>query len=246
MKCRNGRSGQPGGSFYTITLDDLRAHLDALAARGYACFSPEALLAGKDDARVCALTFDDGTEDHHERVLPLLAERGWRAMFFVPTTHLDRPGFVTRAQLRAIADAGHIIGCHGHDHLRLDRMSDAEIQRQLETSLGILRDVTGQPVEFFAPPGGFVDARVRRIAASLGLRVLRTMEWGFNKQLRLDALECIPLNRHITPARLARLLDGGSLGWLRALYWGKEGVKKLLPQEAYFRLRARLTAGSRK
>jgi peptidoglycan/xylan/chitin deacetylase (PgdA/CDA1 family) len=226
--------------FYTVPAEWLRAHLAAVESRGLPIVRLDALQEGQ-----CALTFDDGTPDHARVVAPILAERGWPATFFVPTNRLDQPGGITSAELRALADAGHLIGCHSHDHLRLDRKSEGEIRTQLQTSLELLRGATGSTPKVLAPPGGFVNARVRRIAAELGLTTLRTMRWGLNEATPLDDLECLPLNRKITPARFARLLDGHGLGWLRLVYAGKELLKKALPQEAYYHLREWLARPSR-
>lgn len=49
------------------------------------------------------LTFDDATADHAEVVAPLLARRGWKAAFFVPTSKLNRTAiWVVRPDLRAL------------------------------------------------------------------------------------------------------------------------------------------------
>lgn len=229
-----------GADFYTVTLDEMRQHLDALEARGFRSFSPQRLFAGAPETNECALTFDDGTDDHFHLAAPLLRARGWRGVFFVPTEKLDRAGRLTREQARQLAADGHLLGCHSHEHIRMDVMSDDEVRRQLGTSLEILRELGGRPVEFFAPPGGYVNERVRRIARELGLRAIRTMKWGLNTRLRLDDIECVPLSQRLPPARLARLLDGEGLAWMKTLYAAKEAVKSVVPLRAYERLRATL------
>jgi peptidoglycan/xylan/chitin deacetylase (PgdA/CDA1 family) len=228
------------GDFYSVDEAQLGAHLDVLAARGYRAGSSDDLCAGSADQRAFFLTFDDGTRDHYEVVHPFLRARGLRGVFFIPTEKIDRPGYVTATQVRELALAGHEIGCHSHAHRRLDLMSETEIHAQLSESIERLAALTGAAPRLFAPPGGYTDARVRRIAAGLGLRAQRTMEWGLNQPPRLDSLQCLPLNRRFSAERLGKILDGLGLGWLKSLYVGKQLLKSLLPLRAYTQLREQL------
>ena len=232
------KAGVPGGGeFYTVTEPQLAAHLGTLAARKIRVGGVDDLLVGAPKPGVCALTFDDGTADHFDVVLPALRESGVRAIFFPPTAKLDRPGYLTRPQIREIAAAGHTIGSHSHEHRRLDRMRDAEIREQLRTSIEILGELAGTPPRILAPPGGFLDERVKTIALDLGFRAIRTMRWGLNRDLDPCALECIPMSRFVTPARFVKMLDGGGLGWFKCLYLAKEILKLLVPMNLYARLR---------
>lgn len=226
----------PEREFYDLPAGDLAAHLDALRARGLTPLDPHEL---PDAARPgYLLTFDDGTRDHFDTVLPILRARGERGIFFIPTAKIGAPSRLTREEVRALTDAGHVVGCHSHEHARLDRLDAVSVRAQLTTALAQLRDITGCDTRWFAPPGGFSNATVRRVAAELGLRALRTMRWGRNDPPRLDALECLPLNHAITPARLGKILDGRGLAWLKALYLGKQALKALIPPRAYESARA--------
>ena len=186
-------------------------------------------------ATQCFVSFDDGTQDHHEIVFPLLQQLGLRGVFFVPTAKLNQPGYLTSVQLRELADAGQTIGCHSHEHKRMDVLSNEEIQRQLETSRNILRDTTGVEPGIFAPPGGFSNSAVRTAALRSGLRIIRTMRWGFNRQPDFAALETISLNRHTNDRQFQNILEGRQR---RLLYLGKQAAKALVPARAYERLRS--------
>ncbi|MDW8309081.1 MAG: polysaccharide deacetylase family protein, partial [Verrucomicrobiales bacterium] len=188
-----------------------------------------------EPAPCCYLSFDDGTRDHLEMVLPALHARNWRAIFFVPTAKLDQPGRLTRAQVRQLAEAGHTIGCHGHEHRRMDTMSPDAMGEQLDTALRILRDVVGGAPWIFAPPGGYLNAALRAAALERGLRVIRTMRWGFNRRLDLTALETVPIHCDTDARAFAAILAGRQP---RALYAVKETLKALMPIGVYERLRA--------
>ena len=55
------------------------------------------------------LTFDDGNESDFTIAMPALVERGLTAGFFITTDLLDQPGYLSRSQVRALANAG-IVG----------------------------------------------------------------------------------------------------------------------------------------
>ena len=230
--------------FYTVSRDSFSRQLQALTVAGKPPLDPVALRGTPPSPKEqCFLSFDDGTQDHHEIVFPLLQRLGRRGVFFVPTAKLDRPGYLTSAQLRELAAAGHTIGCHSHDHKRLDVMSPEEIQRQLDTSRKILHDTTGVEPWIFAPVGGFVNATVRDAARRSGLRVIRTMRWGFNRRPNFAALETIPINRHTTDREFENMLAGRQS---RLLYFGKQAAKAMVPGRAYERLRSWIFKFARK
>src|SRR4051812_19040401 len=63
-----------------------------------------------------------------QRLLDLLERRGIRATFFI----LGWVGHRFPALVRAIADAGHEIGCHSYWHRLIYRMSPREFREDLK------------------------------------------------------------------------------------------------------------------
>jgi peptidoglycan/xylan/chitin deacetylase (PgdA/CDA1 family) len=183
------------------------------------------------------LSFDDGTADHYEVVFPLLAKAKRSATFFVPTAKLNRPGYLTNEMIREMAKAGHTIGLHGHEHRRLDEFGEEDIRVQMEVSRAKLGELTGTAPLVFAPPGGFMDRRVQKVALETGVRAIRTMRWGYNRRVDLAALECIPLNRHSGKAEFRRVLEFRSQAMAYAM---KQLARKVVPAGMYGPLRARL------
>ena len=194
------------------------AQIQANPARGPACF----------------LSFDDGTLDHLEIVLPLLERFKCRSLFFVPTSKLNRSGYLRTQDLQVFSRAGHAIGSHSHEHRRLDRLPEEDVRVQMELSQQILGGALGERPLFFAPPGGFTSPTVSRVASECGLRAIRTMRWGFNHRFDLRSLECIPLHQRTTEAEFRRILRGRGR---RFTYAGKQLVKKLIPSRLYESLR---------
>jgi hypothetical protein len=66
-------------------------------------------------ATIC-FTWDDGTADHFNTVLPAHESRGQSATFFITSGWVNTTGYVTSAQIAAMHEAGHEIGAHSISH----------------------------------------------------------------------------------------------------------------------------------
>ena len=112
------------------------------------------------------LTFDDGPSESTGPILDLLAEHDVRAHFFVIGMRAqERRDLVERA-----AAEGHIIGNHTWDHAGLAAIpDDADVIDKLARANDAIAEILGTPPTLFRGPYGSVDARVERLAATLGL-----------------------------------------------------------------------------
>ena len=230
------RGPDPKSGFYTLQAGQLERHLELLAQSGLQALSPEKLVGFEPLSQPAyLLTFDDGTADHYEVVLPLLARYGCRAVFFVPTAKLDRAGYLTSKLVTELSRAGQTIGLHSHEHRRLDRLGEEDIRAQMQLSHRIIGDLTGERPVFFAPPGGYMNRRIRDIALETGVRVIRTTRWGYNQNPDLGALQCIQVTRHFTEAEFRRVLEFRRRS--AVLYAAKEIIKKAIPSRTYESLR---------
>lgn len=221
--------------FYTVTRSQISQQLQSLQAAGYKSLPLHDLAERRTSVeKTFVLSFDDGTADHFTIAIPVLREFDQHAIFFVPTAKLNQPDRLTDDQLRRISDSGHVIGCHSHDHRRLDVVSETELRYQLRTSCEKLEQITGKQIWAFAPPGGFTNNIVRAAALGTGLNVIRTMRWGFNRRLDFTNLETIPVNRHTNEQQFQKILAGKQP---HLLYFGKQAAKALVPSRTYERLR---------
>jgi polysaccharide deacetylase family protein (PEP-CTERM system associated) len=87
-----------------------------------------------------------GSEDRIERsgrcLLEVLAEAGKRATFFVLGPVAERHP----ALVREIRAAGHEVGTHGYSHSLIYRLSPDAFRDELQRSIRLLEDVTGEAV----------------------------------------------------------------------------------------------------
>ncbi|MEN8219633.1 MAG: polysaccharide deacetylase family protein [Pseudomonadota bacterium] len=55
--------------------------------------------------------------------------------------------------IKKLSDAGHEIGCHSYAHQLVYTLTPKQFEVDLECCLGILRDISGQPVNIYRAPG---------------------------------------------------------------------------------------------
>ncbi len=151
--------------------------VDGLLAAG--CTFVRDLDAEPSDGGV-ALTFDDATSDHRQ-IAQALTERGVPGTFFIPAGHIGTCGHLDAGAVREMVAGGHAIGSHGWSHQRLDRVAEADLGREIDSSRAFLEDLTGRPVTIFAPAGGIgirsLPARLR----AAGYTASRSTRWGIHR-----------------------------------------------------------------
>jgi peptidoglycan/xylan/chitin deacetylase (PgdA/CDA1 family) len=144
---------------YIVSPKVLAEQLDALDRAGYHPVTGEALVAhvaiGKPLPRKpVLLTFDDASAGQFTHALPLLRRHHFVATFFVMTVVLDKPGWLTRGQVRRLDREGMTIGPHTYDHHAVSDYSGEDWHTQLVAPAAELRNLVGHPLRLFAYPFG--------------------------------------------------------------------------------------------
>ena len=119
------------------------------------------------DARVCALSFDDGPSADTMRLLDILARFHIKATFFVLADNARRHPDV----LQRLAAEGHTVALHGNRHTQLHRASEAQIECELSTALRALGELGVTPVRLYRSPHGRKNSAVFRVAKRLGFHI---------------------------------------------------------------------------
>jgi peptidoglycan/xylan/chitin deacetylase (PgdA/CDA1 family) len=187
------------------------------------------------------LTFDDGGASAFERIADMLEAYGWRGYFFVTTAWIDKPGFLTAAQIRELDRRGHNIGSHSATHpTRMSRIPWDRMIHEWSTSLDNLTKILEHPVQVASVPGGYYSRKVAKAAAQAGIRTLFTSEPTAREQV-VDG--CRVLGRYtiqqgMGPGWSAGFASGKVLPRLRqALLWKAKKAAKILTGELYLRAR---------
>lgn len=120
---------------------------------------------------VVSLTFDDGT-DSQLQAANLMAQHGFSGTFFINSGSIGKPGYLTFANLRTIAEQGHEIGGHGVSHRNMSTLPPAEVKREICGDRATLSDL-GFNVRNFAYPYAAVNNEVRPSALECGYNTAR-------------------------------------------------------------------------
>jgi peptidoglycan/xylan/chitin deacetylase (PgdA/CDA1 family) len=126
-------------------------------------------LAGKISlpSHPVVLTFDDGYADFATGVQPVLARYGFVATDYVVSGFLDRPRYMTAAQVRQMDADGMVIGSHTVHHVDLAAIPVQMARTEIDSGKATLEKVLGHPVLDFAYPyGGFNPAVVQLVQAA--------------------------------------------------------------------------------
>jgi len=168
--------GPPGPgaweTWYYVPRRTFEAQLDLLEEVGWQVLDIGAALAAARDGsarlpeRAALLTFDDGYRSVLEHAAPLLAERGYPAVAFVPTAFVGRTSewdsdtseppeaLCSWDELRELEALGISVQSHGVTHRAASRLGPTELDGELAGSKAQLEEELGTPVELFAFPYG--------------------------------------------------------------------------------------------
>lgn len=128
------------------------------------------------EAKVMAITFDDGPGPGTDMLLDVLAEYGVRATFFMLSgAARKRPETVAR-----VVSAGHEIALHGPDHSRTTTWSLTRERTILRRAKEELEDVAGQAIRWYRPTYGAQRFTLVRHASALGMDSLIWSGWAYD------------------------------------------------------------------
>lgn len=144
---------------YIVPVEVFRNQMQLLADSGYHTILPgqlyEYLITGKAlPVKPVLITFDDTRLDQFTAALPELNKYSFKAAFFIMTVALGKPGYMSKEQVKELADAGNIIGSHTYDHKNVKTYTVDDWVEQVQKPSRQLQTITGKPVEYFAFPFG--------------------------------------------------------------------------------------------
>jgi len=165
-------SGDPHAALW-VPREEFAGQLATLRAMKIRTLSPEEYGAGLSAGtlgRSVWLTFDDGQIDNYSVALPLLAEAGLRATFFIIAARSlgGDANYVSVSQMKEMISAGMSIGYHTVTHPRLARLDDAALREEIVGSRKRLEDALGIAITSFCYPYGNLDDRVVAMVEEAG------------------------------------------------------------------------------
>jgi peptidoglycan/xylan/chitin deacetylase (PgdA/CDA1 family) len=152
--------------FLRIRPAVFRAQVELLIEAGFEFVTVSELAAraagGEPPGGLAALSFDDGMDDNHAVVLPILAELGLPATVYVATGLIGKANpwmaegsgarMMTEAELHDLVAAGFEIGAHTVTHSDLAELDYEACLREMAESREALERLLGVQVPTFAYP----------------------------------------------------------------------------------------------
>lgn len=147
---------------YSVTPAAFAQQMKALHDNGFHTILPQQLHdylvhGTKLPQKPVLITFDDTREEQYRVGTSEMNKYGFKAVFFIMTISINRPGYMTKTQIKDLSDKGHCIGAHSWDHNPVTKYKGTDWDVQLLNPKKQLESITGKPVNYFAYPSGIWD-----------------------------------------------------------------------------------------
>ncbi len=157
------REAKPGQSetmkSYSVSPAQFAEQMKALKDSGYETILPDQLYNylvynGKLPAKPVMLTFDDTDEEQYSIGATDMEKYGFKGVYFIMTISINRPRYMSKEQLKELADKGNVVEGHTWDHHMVTKYQGADWDTQLVKPKKKIEEITGKTVEYFAYPFG--------------------------------------------------------------------------------------------
>ena len=144
---------------YSVTPVAFAEQMKALKDSGYQTILPGQLYNylvhnGPLPAKPVMLTYDDTDEEQYSIGKTEMDKYGFKGVYFIMTISINRPRYMSKEQLKNLADSGHAVEAHTWDHHMVTKYTPADWDIQLTTQQKKLEILTGKTVKYFAYPFG--------------------------------------------------------------------------------------------
>jgi peptidoglycan/xylan/chitin deacetylase (PgdA/CDA1 family) len=159
----------------SVSPQDFKRHLEFLKRHGYNVIGLGELAdltAGlkKVPPKTVVITFDDGRENNFTNAYPLLKKYNMPATIFVIPNHCGWQGYLTKQQIRQMAQDGIDIGSHTLNDVWLPDCDEAKLNEEIAGSKKALQEITQKRVDFISYPLGGFNQRVRLAVMRAGYK----------------------------------------------------------------------------
>ncbi len=157
------REPKPGQSetmkSYSVSPVQFAQQMKALKDSGYETILPnqlyDYLVHGVQlPAKPVMLTFDDTDEEQFSIGYQEMKKYGFKGVYFIMTISINRPRYMTKEQLKQLADDGNAVESHTWDHHMVTKYQGEDWDKQFVKPRKTIEDITGRPATYFAYPYG--------------------------------------------------------------------------------------------
>ena len=144
---------------YTVTPTAFAEQMKALSDNGFQTILPdqlyEYLVHDKPlPAKPIMITFDDTRQEQYSLAAVEMKKYNFKGVFFIMTVSINRPGYMTKTQIKDLSENGNVIGAHTWDHHMVTKYAEKDWDIQLTKPKKLLETITNKPIKYFAYPFG--------------------------------------------------------------------------------------------
>ncbi|NDP25862.1 MAG: polysaccharide deacetylase family protein [Flavobacterium sp.] len=144
---------------YSVTPVNFAQQMKTLSDNGFHTILPNQLYEylvynKKLPSKPILITFDDGREEQYSLGATEMNKYGFKGVFFIMTVAMNRPGYLTKTDIKNLSVSGHCIGAHTWDHHAVTKYDDKDCAVQLIKPKNKLEVIIGGQVNYFAYPFG--------------------------------------------------------------------------------------------
>ncbi|WP_316798190.1 polysaccharide deacetylase family protein [Pedobacter frigidisoli] len=187
-----------------IAPDKFREHIKMLADSGYHTIQPDQLYnylvyGSKLPEKPIIISFDDTDEDQFTVGNTTLKKYSFKGVYFIMTVSIGRKGrisYMTKAQIKQLADEGNTIASHTYDHKNFAQFTEEDWKTQIDEPTRKLEEITGKKIEYFAYPYGVYKSSTLHKLKEHGFKAAFILSTARDEQYPL-----LTIRRIIDPGR---------------------------------------------
>jgi peptidoglycan/xylan/chitin deacetylase (PgdA/CDA1 family) len=144
---------------YSVSPTAFAEQMKALRDKGYQTILPDQLYrylvhGTALPEKPVLITFDDTREEQYRIGATEMKKQGFKGVFFIMTVSLNKPGYMTKEQIKNLSNDGNTVAAHTWDHHMVTKYTGDDWNTQLLKPKKKLEDITGKSVHYFAYPFG--------------------------------------------------------------------------------------------
>lgn len=240
-----GAPASAGGAFdikppYGIDTAVFKEQMRVLSEKDYRSILFKEFSSVEPGSKPVVITFDDGLSGNFDQALPVLKKHGFKAVFFVISDKVGKPGYMTWDELKVLTDNGMSVQSHTVSHESLETLSMDEVCYELAESKRVIEERLGAKVDSISFPHGSYTGKVLQAAVESGYEFICTsdMVTNYATSRRPVVIGRIAVRRNLSLEKFDRLVGFDMREFMvhKAVKGTKNFVKSILGKKNYGRL----------